>query len=515
MSGHSFSRVPTINTNRSTFRRDFNRKMTFDAGYLVPIMIDEALPGDTLNLNLTAFGRLANPVYPIMDNLYLDTFYFAVPYRLVWENWERFNGAQSNIGDSTDFLIPQLTSPTGGHLNGSIHDYFGIPTGIENLAHSSLWHRAYNLIWNEWFRDQNLQDSVNVEMGDGPDNLSDYQLLKRGKRHDYFTSCLVSPQKGPAVQLPLSGNADFSIDADSGNTTVGIKSNPSGDLKRQFVSGTDSGFALSTADGRGGEIQAYADLSSVTSATVNQLRQAFQIQRLLEKDARGGTRYTELIQNHFNVTSPDARLQRPEYLGGGSNPLNVNPVPQTSSSDSTSPQGNVSAYGTIKHRDRGFTKSFTEHSLIIGLACVRADLTYQQGLPRMFSRRVREDFYWPVFQSLGEQAVLNKEIFAQGNSTDDDVFGYQERYAEYRYKNNEICGQFRSNYAQSLDAWHLAQNFLNLPTLSPDFIEENPPVDRVKAVADSYPDIIMDMFYKYKCHRPMPMYSVPGFIDHF
>lgn len=515
MSGqHMFSRVPSVGINRSTFRRDFNRKMTFDSGYLVPLFIDEALPGDTLNLKLTAFGRLANPIYPIMDNLFLDTFYFAVPYRLVWENWERFNGAQDNPGDSIDYLIPTMTSPLGGYPNGSIHDFFGIPTQVENLTHSSLWHRAYNLIWNEWFRDENLQDSVDVPVNDGPDDPMHYKLLKRCKRHDYFTSCLPSPQKGPAVRLPLTGDATVPA------SDLFLRGKTSDNVAQLQIVHHNNFSDVYYQPGQNGEFLKYdhglhVDLSQVTSVTVNQLRQAFQIQKLLEKDARGGTRYPEILQHHFSVVSPDSRLQRPEYLGGGTNLININPVPQTSSTDAVSPQGNVSAYATLKHRDRGFVKSFTEHTLIIGLCCVRADLTYQQGLPRMFSRRIREDFYWPVFQNLGEQAVLNREIYAQGNADDEKVFGYQERYSEYRYKNNEIVGQFRSNFGQSLDAWHLSQYFKNCPTLSKDFIEENVPLDRIKAVADSYPDIIMDCFFKYKCHRPMPVYAMPGFIDHF
>lgn len=546
--GHRFSDAPAMYMKRTKFDRSHVYKTTFNSGRLIPVFVDEVLPGDTTRMSVNYFARLATPIKPIMDNIYLDWFFFFVPNRLVWEHWQNFCFEQEDPDDSTDYVIPTITA-TGNSDNayvGSLWDYFGLPVNTSgNLSGiSALPFRGVYLIWNEWFRDENLQKSVKIQKGDTNEVLDSARAVKqpswvftsdanivpgfacppRGKRHDYFTSALPWTQKGPGVNISLTGNAPVIGDGQR----LGLAPNDAGSAVGYLNMTGNVGAILRTASGSewsssqtafvtsdGSKSGLLADLSDVSAITINGLRTAFQMQKFYERLARGGSRYTEVLRSFFGVVSPDARLQRPEFLGSFTKMVNVNPIAQTSATDNTSPQGNLSAYGVTAAKFHGFTKSFVEHGYVFGFVCARADLTYQQGINKMWLRSTVYDFYWPTFAHLGEQAIELREIYAQGTKADTTVFGYQERYAEYRYKPSQITGKFRSSVTGgNLDVWHLSQFFSNAPTLNEEFITENPPIKRIIAVQDE-PEFLLDIGFRYITVRPMPMFGTPGLVDHF
>lgn len=531
--GHTFAQVPSVGIERSVFDRSHGYKTTFDAGLLIPVLVDYVMPGDTFSCRMTAFARLTTPIKPLMDNMYLESFFFFVPFRLIWTNFVKMMGEQVNPGDSISFTVPQNTGmPAAGFALGTLGDYFGLPTAgtpavTASISHSALPFRAYQLIYNQWFRDENLINSVNpATVGDGPDTYNDTTLpLKRGKRHDYFTSCLTALQKGAAISLPLGSLAPV-IGLGSLGTTgaaggAGRRETGGGTATYDFenVVATDTNIRMKFSAASSAFPEVYANLTAATAATINDIRLAFQQQAFLERDARGGTRYTELVYSHFKVKSDDARLQRAEYLGGGSTPVSIAPVAQqtqTGLTGGSTPIGNLSGVGAVLAQGHGFHKSFTEHGVIIGIVNVRADLTYSQGIERFWSYSTRFDFPWPVFAHLGEQAVLNKEIFATGAAADANVFGYQERYAECRYKPSKVTGLFRPTAAGTLELWHLSEKFGALPTLGQTFIEDQTEtILDTRVAVPSEPDFYFDSWFEYKCARPLPVFGVPVSLGRF
>jgi hypothetical protein len=545
-SEYNFAQNPQVGVSRSRFQRNSDNKTTFNTGELIPIYLDEVLPGDTHEIDMACVMRMATPIFPVMDNAFCDFYFFFVPNRLLWEHWKEFMGENKETAwtPKTEYSIPQVTAPAEGWAEGTLADYLGLPTKVKKISVSALPGRAYGLIYNEWFRNQNVTQPTLVEVTDATttgkndgSNTNDSAItlakpLKAAKVFDYYTGALPEPQKGEPITIPITGSAPIGLY----NTATGDVTTNSAKMKEIFTDAgliatngayqasywdpgdgptANKGLAVGNTAGsiyRG--VALGADLSSVNATTINQLRQAFQIQKLLEKDARGGTRYREVLREHFGVISPDSRMQIPEYLGGYRLPINVSQVIQTSSTDNTSPQGNTAALSVTTMNKPMFTKSFTEHGFIMGLAVVRTDQTYQQGIDRMWSRKGRYDYYWPVLANIGEQAILNKEIYAEGNPNDDMAFGYQEAWADYRYKPSKVTGLFRSNATQSLDAWHYAQDYKSLPFLGTQWMEQSDTEMKRTLAVQNQPDFIADFYFMNKTTRCMPVYSIPGLIDH-
>lgn len=544
MSEYIYNNQPSVSIPRSVFSRSHNYKTTIEGNYLYPVYVDEVLPGDSVKISVNIFARMATQIVPLLDNAYLDVFAFFVPRRLVWSNWQKFMGEQENPGDSIDYLVPKcvsqesFTGTDSGFAAKSLFDYMGMPPGVEDTWLDACYPRAYNLIYNEWFRDENLVDSVTVNKGDGPDYSGEYALQKRSKGRDYFTSCLPWPQKGPASTVSLVGDLTTTTTTTIASDGLFQMSGFSPYNKRYTImsSGSPAGvrslhardndheedLPLIYSNGLKATSVSETSMDSQAGASINQLRMAYQFQKFLERSGRFGSRYIEVLRAHFGVISPDARLQRPEFLGSFSTKVNIQAIAQNSATNDDSPQANLAAIGTMAGSSKPITKSFVEHGIIMFIANLRGDVNYDQGVPRIFQRRTRNDFFWPEYAHLGEQVVLNREIFAQGDSVKDDdgnviddkVFGYIPRYDEYRFAKNEITGELRGSYATSLNYWTLTEHFENLPGLNKTFIEQNTPFERAQAVS-SDPVFLVDIWFDSKWARPMPTFGVPGWVDHF
>lgn len=550
-----FSSVPTLDISRCKLTKKHDHKTTFNNGDIIPIYVDDILPGTTVKMNMASVVRMMTPIAPVMDNAYLDIYFYFVPYRLIWEHWTNFMGENDTAPwtQTQNYTIPQITCPSGGWAKGSLADYFGLPTGVigNGWKANALPFRAYCKIYNDWFRDENLKTPVYISTGDSDttgknkgnsyDPITDTECgaapLKAAKFHDYFTSALPSTQKGTAVNVPLGSTAPIitsqPANAYTGTSKTGANEHWTVGFASTAQNNINQLYNVNNASDHlpgGYSTQIVADLSNAVGATVNQLRQAFAVQKFYERAARGGTRYIETILSHFRVTNPDFRMQRPEYMGGTRVPINMNQVVQTDSSgkssyyDSTSsgwvteektPQGNLAAYSATADSNKDmWTHSFTEHGVLMGLAVCRCDHTYQQGLNRMWSRKSMFDFYWPELANLGEMAILNKEIYLQGTTTDEEAFGYQEAWADYRYKPSIITGEMRSNYAQSLDVWHYGDDYSALPSLGSTWIDE-PTSNMARTLAiQSHDQFFGDFYFEPTYALPMPLYSVPGLIDH-
>lgn len=519
----SFSTVPPARTPRSGFDRSYSHKTTIDSGLLYPVFHDEALPGDSFTVRPAFLARMSTPIRPYMDGIKLDWQFWAVPYRIVWTNFVKMMGERTDPADHNDYTVPQMVAPGGGHLIGSFSDYLGLPVLVAGITHSSLWHRAAALVYNEWYRDENLQDSVTVDLDDGPDDPADYPLRRRGKRKDYFSGALPFSQKGDPVLLPIGENAPVIATGDGVPSFIGTMGAPVAYNMRAESAGNNMEISITAPAGTPTErdsvwddTKLVADLSAQTSATINAMRVAVTLQHLLERDARGGSRYIEQNLAHFGIYSEDHRLQRPELLMTGSMDVNPMPVPNTSAFGGEI--GQLGAFVAAANVGRSWTKSFHEHTLLLGFVSIRAELTYQRGIERMMSRKTRVDHYFPDLAHLGEQGILSQELYADATGSESagtgdwSVFGYQPRYEEYRHRENKVTGEFRSVDPASLDVWHLALDFgVTRPLLNAAFIEENPPISRI-VVLTGEPEFLLDCYYKVKCVRPMPKYATPGLL---